>query len=227
MPALCARLPRILDAQPIRARNPLTAPCLMNIIHLTNHIRLVYTKRTMTDSPISPLLVVDDPQQLKAFTDPLRIRVLDILVDRPATNQQIAKALAEPQAKILYHIRFLLECNLIRLIETRIRGGNVEKYYRAVARAFSLRSHSRATYGALGATIEDALQELFASLDRWPTESSGERRKARLSDEQLHSFQQRLLHLVVEFWGDPAAQDAEAPLRAFAAFTYRDPNEER
>src|SRR5215472_2003094 len=89
-----------------------------------------------------PLQVISDPQQLKAFTDPLRIRVVNFLKPRAATNQQIADALGEPQAKVLYHIRFLLDAGLIRLVDQQIRGGNVEKYYRALAHLFALRPES-------------------------------------------------------------------------------------
>src|SRR5829696_5979233 len=86
-----------------------------------------------------PFLVVDDPQQIKAFTDPLRVRVLVMLAERAATNQQVANLLGEPQAKVLYHLRFLLDAGLIRLVEQRVKGGNVEKYYRATARSYGLR----------------------------------------------------------------------------------------
>jgi predicted transcriptional regulator len=70
--------------------------------------------------------IVADPQQLKAFTDPLRVRVLNQLRERAATNQQIAVALGEPHAKVLYHVRFLQQVGLIRLVDQQIKGGNVE-----------------------------------------------------------------------------------------------------
>src|SRR4051812_38121653 len=93
----------------------------------------------MDDFAPAGSMLVEDPQQIKAFTDPLRVRVLVVLSERAATNQQIAAALGQPQARVLYHVRFLLETGLIRLVDTRIRGGNVEKYYRAAASTFQLK----------------------------------------------------------------------------------------
>ena len=64
-----------------------------------------------------PVQVVDSPQQLKAFTDPLRIRILVALAERAVTNQQLADMLGAPQANVLYHLRFLLKVGLILLID--------------------------------------------------------------------------------------------------------------
>src|SRR5574342_342738 len=90
----------------------------------------------------APILTIESPDQIKAFTDGLRIRVLGILRARAATNQQVADTLGEAHSKVLYHIRYLLDVGLIKLVDTQIRGGNVEKYYRAVAHIFDLRPTS-------------------------------------------------------------------------------------
>lgn len=76
----------------------------------------------MSDFSPAPLMILETPEQIKAFTDPLRLRVLRILRERPATNQQVADELGEPHAKVLYHIRFLLEAGLIKLVDTQIKG---------------------------------------------------------------------------------------------------------
>ncbi len=183
-----------------------------------------------------PFQIVTDPQQLRAFTDPLRVRILNMLKDEPATNQQIAHALGEPQAKVLYHIRFLVDVGLIRLVEQRIKGGNVEKYYRAVARLFGLRDGDHATPGIAVATLEAAQQEAAASEAAWPGEPpSSESRRGRLSPERAHEFHDRLLGLIAEYWGGPDPQameggevaepdeDPNAPALCFTAVIYRDP----
>lgn len=70
----------------------------------------------MSFEPV-PFQIVSDPQRLKAFTDPLQIRILHILADPEAANQQLARSLGEPQGKVLHHVRFLLDADLIRLVE--------------------------------------------------------------------------------------------------------------
>ena len=187
-----------------------------------------------------PLQVIADPQQLKAFTDPLRIRVLTILKQRAATNQQIADALGEPHAKVLYHVRFLLDVGLIRLVNQQIKGGNVEKYYRAVARLFSLRPDIGADPPALAsAEFEVVQQEVTASQIIWPEQGlTWEMRRVRLPPARAEEFYTQFLALIAEYWGGPASvaaadagqiptpeEDPAAPTLCFAAVIYRDPTE--
>lgn len=178
-----------------------------------------------------PFRVVSDLRQLKAFTDPIRNRLLHLLANQEATNQQLASMLDEPQAKVLHHVRFLLEVGLIRLVEQRVRGGNVEKFYRATARLYGFRPDpadiETITGPVSGAMFESVTQELVASLKLWPDQPHywGTRR-GRLTPERVKEFDERLLALIAEFWGDlnePAAGDPEADLIALATTIYRFP----
>jgi predicted ArsR family transcriptional regulator len=173
-----------------------------------------------------PFLLVTDPDQLKAFTDPLRDRVLHLLARQPATNQQIAHLLEQPQARVLHHVRYLLACRLIRLVETRVKGGNVEKYYRAVARGFGLRPPTAELASELmTSTVDSVSQEVAASLVLWPGQRSFETRTARLKPARLEDFQTKLQSLLREYWEDPSGEDPEAPLQAFVALRYRHPSD--
>ncbi len=177
-----------------------------------------------------PFQIISDPHQIKAYSDPLRIRILHILRDREATNQQLATSLNEPQAKVLYHVRFLLDSGLIRLVDQRIRGGNVEKLYRATARLYGFRPDPAESAPLSGAVFESITQELVASANLWPDQlPNWEGRRSRLSPERLQEFNDRLMALIAEYWGgpdQPANEDPHADLMAFAAVTYRFPGEE-
>ena len=195
----------------------------------------------MTVFEPQPFQVVTDPQQIKAFTDPLRIRVLNVLKQRSATNQQIADVLGEPQAKVLYHIRFLLDAGLIRLVDQQIKGGNVEKYYRSVAHLFSLRPEQEtASSQQLASTALAAVHhEVLASEHAWPDPGPAwETRRVRLPPHLREAFYQRFSALVAEYWGGPQLngnsttdvhpapeEDPTAPTLCFAAVIYRDPTE--
>jgi DNA-binding transcriptional ArsR family regulator len=187
-----------------------------------------------------PFQIVNTPEQLKAFTDPLRGRILSILCEREATNQQVAQALGEPHAKVLHHVRYLLDAGLIRLVDTRIKGGNVEKYYRAVARMFGIRAGRDLLPDVTVAEFEALSQEVAASAVLWPEppdHPNWEGRTARLSPERLEEFHQKLLALIAEYWGGPhrggdtpdvstAIEDPTAPVHSFAAVIYRDPTDQ-
>jgi DNA-binding transcriptional ArsR family regulator len=178
-----------------------------------------------------PFLAISDPWQLKAFADPMRIRLLHLLADREATNQQLAAAVGEPQAKVLHHVRFLLNAGLIKLVEQRVRGGNVEKFYRSTAREYGFRpdpSDVETLSGPVsGAVFESVTQELVASLKLWPGQPLyWETRRARMTEERLAEFNHRLLALLVEFWGElrePAPENPDGETMAFAGAMYRFP----
>ena len=178
-----------------------------------------------------PFRVVSDLRQLKAFTDPIRNRILHILASQEATNQQLAALLGEPQAKVLHHVRFLLDVGMIVLVDQRIRGGNVEKFYRATAHLYGFRPEASDAESlsapVSGAIFESVTQELVASLKLWPAQPLyWETRRARMTAERAEEFDKRLLTLLSEFWGPPgqtAIDEPDAELMAFASTTYRFP----
>ncbi len=182
--------------------------------------------------------IVDSPQELKAFTDPLRTRILAILARRAATNQKLADLLGEPPAKVLYHLRVLLDVGLIRLIHTQVKGGNVEKYYRAIAFEFGLRPGTSFGLASVGAQLEQVREEATASASLWPDQPVQFDTRARpLAAERAAEFYDRLLALVDEYWGDrreageladtgaadAAAGSQERPLLRLAVAMYRSP----
>ena len=171
-----------------------------------------------------PVHVVESPEQLKAFTDPLRNQVLAVFVAREATNQQVAERLGESQAKVLYHLRVLLGCELIRLVGTRVKGGNVEKYYRATARLFSLRPGPDQFPALIDAGLETLRQEVAASTTLWPEQPRWfESRSRRIPAARAKEFRERMARLIEEYWD--ADEDPQAPLLGLAALIYRDPTD--
>src|SRR5262249_47838683 len=118
-------------------------------------------------------------KQLRALTDPLRLRILEAFVRQPVTTKQVATLLGEKATKLYYHVQILEDAGLIRLVKTRTNRGTVEKYYRAVAEDFVVdrnllelrRGTTRATKGyeslflsALEATLSDARKSVAAGL---------------------------------------------------------------
>jgi DNA-binding transcriptional ArsR family regulator len=168
----------------------------------------------MDDFEPLAMQLVDEPRQIKAFTDPLRVRVLVVLAERAATNQQVADALGEPQAKVLYHIRVLLEVGLIRLVEQRVRGGNVEKYYRAVARAFSIDPSPELRGHIISTEIEVLRAEFDHSALAWPGEQWFAMRARRLTPAQAEELGD-LVYAYLDS-AQPAEAAPDAPLRDYA-----------
>jgi DNA-binding transcriptional ArsR family regulator len=169
--------------------------------------------------------LVDDPRQIKAFTDPLRVRVLVVLAERAATNQQVADALGEPQAKVLYHIRFLLDVGLIQLVDTRIKGGNVEKYYRAVARAFSIQPTPELRGHVISAEFQMLGEELTHSALAWPDEQWVAMHARRLTPAQAVELGNLIYAYMQEAQPGPADPRAERHDYSIAFVMFRNPRD--
>ena len=75
-------------------------------------------------------------EQVKVVADPLRVRILELLCDEALTTKQVAERLGEKPTRLYHHVDALAKAGLIRLADTRQVRGTVEKYYRAVAKAF-------------------------------------------------------------------------------------------
>jgi DNA-binding transcriptional ArsR family regulator len=84
-------------------------------------------------------MLLEDSERVRAYVHPVRMHILSLLVDVPATVTQVANRLDVHPANITRHFRLLERVGLIELVEKRDTGRNLEKYYRAVARSFEVR----------------------------------------------------------------------------------------
>ncbi|MBS1678414.1 MAG: helix-turn-helix transcriptional regulator [Actinobacteria bacterium] len=67
-----------------------------------------------------------------AVAHPLRSKCLVILAERVASPAELARELGAPVSNVGYHVRGLIDANLIELVETRPVRGATEHFYRAV-----------------------------------------------------------------------------------------------
>lgn len=85
---------------------------------------------------LQPVYIIEELEQLKTISDPLRARVLLYLIEKAYTGQQLAKLLGMARAKVHYHLNELERHNLIFVVRTELKNGILQKFYRAVARGF-------------------------------------------------------------------------------------------
>jgi DNA-binding transcriptional ArsR family regulator len=83
---------------------------------------------------LKPITNIDDPRYVKAFSHPLRVRILAMLQERTASPVELADWLGSRLGTVAYHVRTLHQLGLIELVdETRVRGA-VAHHYRAKER---------------------------------------------------------------------------------------------
>lgn len=83
---------------------------------------------------VDEIYVAESVEQMRVIADDLRQRIFEALVELPMTVTQVGEQLGIAPSKIHYHVRELERVGLVRLVETREKGGILEKYYRSVAR---------------------------------------------------------------------------------------------
>ncbi|MBS1249304.1 MAG: hypothetical protein MAG431_00880 [Chloroflexi bacterium] len=84
---------------------------------------------------MQPFQKIDSFGPIKTVADPLRLKILRLLMAESATLSQLGRTLNLHPAKVRYHLKQLEEIDLVELVSKREVGGFVEKYYRATSRA--------------------------------------------------------------------------------------------
>jgi DNA-binding transcriptional ArsR family regulator len=73
-----------------------------------------------------------DQRIMKALSHPLRVRMLTLLNQKVASPSELADELDEPLGNVSYHMRFLADLKMVKLVRTEPRRGAVEHYYEAL-----------------------------------------------------------------------------------------------
>ncbi len=105
-----------------------------------------------------PLKIVHDLATLRVLTDPLRMRILALLEEKPRTVKEVARMLDLPPTRLYYHFNLLEKHDIIRVVGTRVVSGIIEKRYWITARHFEV-DHALFT-PATSAAREEWLQTI-------------------------------------------------------------------
>ena len=108
---------------------------------------------------------ISDVETLKALSDPMRLRILEAMVQAPDeawTVKRLAATLGVGQTKLYHHIAILEERELIRVAGTRVVSGIIETRYRIAQLSVRLdRSLLSSRHDDASAAVEDVLRSLF------------------------------------------------------------------
>ncbi|UOQ91456.1 winged helix-turn-helix domain-containing protein [Halobacillus shinanisalinarum] len=153
-------------------------------------------------------------EQMRALGHPLRNRALYLLVEEQYTNKQLASALGEPPSRVHFHIRELLKAGLIEIVDQRLKGGIMEKYYRAVSRSLRLGTDLGvlSKFDELADTILLTARDEFESstnfFKKYPPETQIVQEKKKLSPERFSRIKEHLKSISEEL--EKSQTDANA-----------------
>lgn len=111
-------------------------------------------------------LIISTPEQLKAISDPLRLSIIELVAKEALTVKQIAVRLNQPPTKLYYHVAELEEYGFVVLVDTRVKSGIIEKYYRAVSAQITVDRKLLNVSGAQGDELSNLMAMVFDTTAR-------------------------------------------------------------
>lgn len=161
------------------------------------------------DYDLETTLEVRDPDAFKAVGDPLRTRLLALLLERAASTRQLAEAVERPAGTVAHHLNVLEDAGLVRVVRTRQVRAMTERYYGRTARTFVFAEPEKDDPSAPHTShwmLREALAEATAGAR--PGGAGGSTlRYARIPAEVADEFLGRLAALAEEFAAEPRSGD--------------------
>ena len=170
------------------------------------------------DYDADDVLVVREPEQLRALGDDLRSRIVVLLRDRALSTTELAEQLGLPKGTVGHHVKVLEKAGLIQVVRTRQVRAVTEKFYGRGARLFlfkSADSEGEDLRNVAAAGLRRAAEEMLPIGDDGRTTFAVVR--ARLSDADARRLTRRLEKLVDDF---RAAHSADGDEYGLAAALY-------
>jgi DNA-binding transcriptional ArsR family regulator len=147
---------------------------------------------------------INDPRLVKALAHPLRVSILSALENRTASPSELAEELDVPLPNLSYHIRMLVQLDLLKLVKTRPRRGAIEHYYQANGPAMV----TDKAWGQLPALVKEVLiATSLKTVGEWvdqaaarggfePTEAHMSRTALKLDEKGWKELADKLQQLV-------------------------------
>ena len=156
------------------------------------------------DYELLPEAPADAPEQMKALGDPLRLLLVDLVLERAMTVSELAERVDRPRGTVAYHVDVLVEAGLLRVVRTRKVRAVEERFYGRVARTFKL-GHPP---GRL--PFVDEAETQFAPQPDLPAAAT--LRHARIPADRVDEYIERLHELALEFTAEARDGDVEYAL---------------
>lgn len=160
-------------------------------------------ERHQLDYEIDDVAYVEDNTQLKAVADDTRLDILHLLLERAATQSQLADALGKPKGTVGYHVKVLEDAGMVKVVRTAKVRAMTEKYYGRTGRTIQFNVATKKSDPMW--FINDALRGMqVVEGEPLPMFTY---RYARIPVERAVEFTERITELAEEFIDQPRAGD--------------------
>lgn len=162
-------------------------------------------------------MMLKDLKQIKVFAHPLRARLVEVFADRPRTAKQAAEIIGQKPTKLYHHVEALERVGLIKLVKTQKKRGTLEKYYRTVAKRFSvdssifkMKGNQKEMLGEFRAMfttmLENTMQEISESItdklicpEKKERQLTLARKRIRTTPDSIKKLDTKIQKLIDEF----------------------------
>lgn len=157
------------------------------------------------DYELDEAVSAEEPARFKALGDPLRLLILDLVLERAMTVTELAERAGRPKGSVAYHVDVLVDAGLLRVVRTRKVRAVEERFYGRVARTIVIPDQPgeipflRAVLADIDIERPDADQLAGGFTFR----------HARIPRERAEEYVQRLYALALEFIDEPRGGDVE------------------
>lgn len=160
------------------------------------------------DYDADDLLIVSEPEQLRALGDDLRTRMVVLLREHAHSVTELAEILDLPKGTVAHHVKVLEKAGFVRVVRTRQVRAVTERYYGRTARLFIFKGTDEADGEAVrnvaAASLRSAAEEILPG--DFDDRTTFAVLRKRLSDDAARRLNRRLEKLqrdVMETPDDP------------------------
>ena len=162
---------------------------------------------------------ISDLETVRLLADPLKLRLLQVFAEGPATTREVAERLGEKLTRLYRHVDALHDAGLLKIVAEAPKRGTVERTFQAVAERFEvdqalfLQDDGEAGHAAIHETLQAVETEFMQALSQEGSEPLLMRLRVRASPARLRALQDKL-EAWLEEANDEADDDAEASAQA-------------
>jgi DNA-binding transcriptional ArsR family regulator len=144
----------------------------------------------------------DTPERLKALGDPLRLTIVDLVLERAMTVTELAERVGRPKGSVAHHVNVLVDAGILQVVRTRKIRATEERFYGRVGRTIVFHEHEGPV-----PFLDDVVRDIDLSRPDSDVTSGFSFRHARVSRERAAEYVARLHALELEFIAEPAEGD--------------------
>ncbi len=161
--------------------------------------------RPNLDYDLADELQIDTAERMKALGDPLRLLIVDLVLERAMSVTELAERVGRPRGTVAHHVDVLLAAGIVQVVRTRKVRAVEERFYGRAATSYVM-PYVPGEFPFLSEVLAEA--DVHAATG--PDKPSGVTyRRARIPADRAAEFGERLLQLALEFVAEPRAGDTE------------------